>query len=576
MLRHTLFLVGLCGLLGSTGAAFSQEEHPGWPKVFGHALGHPSVADLDGDGTLEVIFAVPGGNGFEAAVHAYHHDGRSVEGWPYEFPDGHTSQQPRIGDVDGDGQPEVVIKAIDLYYVLSHEGSLQDGWPQDVVGVAPNTDFHGLGDLDGDGDLEILIMASTPHELHAFHGDGEPVDGWPIDIAPDFDWDEIYFAELAIGDLDFDGRAEVVPGAYAYNEQTQFITTPITVYNGDGTIRDGWPVTIDQSLTHQALLYPAIADLDGDHECEIIGSSLSTNFFFRSDGRWFQPPEAHFGLPRPNVAADIDGDGDLEMIAPKTTLRIYDMDDGLVAETDPTTYRYFEGVTAGDVDGDGIAEIAAWSLNYLENGSLEPRYALHLYDAELNDLPGWPLEGYAIGEFWNTLLADLDADGDLELIFKAKDDNQYEDDQIHILDLEKTGDGPVRVEWQAMGHDATHGHFYDSWRVPRQVLVRGDGDLDASVDIADAVSLLNYLFLEGETDCPVAFDLDLDGELGLEDAVALLDFLFLEGPPPPMPFPECGFKPPRELLHCLDFECPPEKPPAAPGHSLGEPPTRRP
>lgn len=68
--------------------------------------------------------------------------------------------------------------------------------------------------------------------------------------------------------------------------------------------------------------------------------------------------------------------------------------------------------------------------------------------------------------------------------------------------------------------------------------LRGDSNDDGSVDIADAVLILLYLF-QGVLVPPnaAALDANADGEVNVSDAVYLLDYLFRGGDPPPAPFP---------------------------------------
>ncbi len=63
-----------------------------------------------------------------------------------------------------------------------------------------------------------------------------------------------------------------------------------------------------------------------------------------------------------------------------------------------------------------------------------------------------------------------------------------------------------------LGHDSTQGSYYHTGIVPPQVFIRGDGNREDSVDVADAVALLLHRFEVPETDCPAAFDFDADDE----------------------------------------------------------------
>ncbi len=80
--------------------------------------------------------------------------------------------------------------------------------------------------------------------------------------------------------------------------------------------------------------------------------------------------------------------------------------------------------------------------------------------------------------------------------------------------------------------------------VPPITFIRGDANGDRSLDIADAVTIILYLFNKGAT--PICLDaLDADDALSIEitDAIYVLSLLFLGGPAPPAPFPDPGTDP---------------------------------
>src|SRR5262245_31769897 len=79
--------------------------------------------------------------------------------------------------------------------------------------------------------------------------------------------------------------------------------------------------------------------------------------------------------------------------------------------------------------------------------------------------------------------------------------------------------------------------------------IRGDVDENGPVDIADAIGILNDLFLGiGNANCIEAKEADDNGGLNITDAIFLLRYLFEGGREPPPPFPDCG----------EDFEGPPK------------------
>lgn len=86
------------------------------------------------------------------------------------------------------------------------------------------------------------------------------------------------------------------------------------------------------------------------------------------------------------------------------------------------------------------------------------------------------------------------------------------------------------------------------------LFIRGDSNNDGIFDVADAVFMLNYLFLDSvEPPCPDAADADNDGLLNITDPVFMVLYIFGLGVAPPYPFPSCGLEtyPDVDFLDCL-------------------------
>ena len=84
-----------------------------------------------------------------------------------------------------------------------------------------------------------------------------------------------------------------------------------------------------------------------------------------------------------------------------------------------------------------------------------------------------------------------------------------------------------------------------------EAFVRGDCNGIGNIDLADAITLLNYLFNEAERpSCADACDVNDDGGLNMADPVYLLIGLFEGGPPPWAPWPMCGVDPTGDSLGC--------------------------
>lgn len=87
--------------------------------------------------------------------------------------------------------------------------------------------------------------------------------------------------------------------------------------------------------------------------------------------------------------------------------------------------------------------------------------------------------------------------------------------------------------------------------IPSAPFVRGDANFDMRVDIADAVTILNYVngFI-GEPPCLSALDVNDDSVLDAADAIYELSYLFSFGPVIPAPFPTIGLDPTPDEIPC--------------------------
>ena len=84
--------------------------------------------------------------------------------------------------------------------------------------------------------------------------------------------------------------------------------------------------------------------------------------------------------------------------------------------------------------------------------------------------------------------------------------------------------------------------------------VRGDVNDDGNVNIADAISILSYLFAGAEPpSCVKSADTNDDSQVNIADAIFVLGYLFGGGPDPAAPFGECGTDPTEDALTCDSF-----------------------
>lgn len=228
------------------------------------------------------------------------------------------------------------------------------------------------------------------------------------------------------GDIYLQLSAEYQSGA-VYNDEVLVVV--------DKLIRDGWPVTLNETLT---LKSPMIADLDGDGANEVIyGASV-----FEADGTlrpgWDNSPG--LGRSNPAVVDAVNQDGKLEVIAALFTRYVTPDTNapncgGPVIHCYPHTgkgspYWSFapqnpfgadvcanvgvpSTISAGDLDGDGKLEVV-FSVNYL--GLSPPQTTVFVLEAATGVLKASrSIVGYSVSSI---ALANLDAalDAPLELV----------------------------------------------------------------------------------------------------------------------------------------------------------------
>lgn len=82
---------------------------------------------------------------------------------------------------------------------------------------------------------------------------------------------------------------------------------------------------------------------------------------------------------------------------------------------------------------------------------------------------------------------------------------------------------------------------------------RGNANGDTGIDLADALYVMNWLFVSGDIpSCMDSADVNDDGGLDISDAIYLLNYLFVSGPIPGAPGPfNCGLDPSEDSLDCV-------------------------
>jgi len=444
------------------GGCFSSWCETGW-------YASPAVADLDGNGTPEVIasaYSIVALDGATGALRWRVQSGHDRSEDPATVDNvGRTWPGIIIADVDGNGSHEIVTAhGGGVVAVYNAEGYFIDGWPQTIT----SNEVRGVSayDLDGDGSLEIIATGALGSKTNAWvlEHTGATRPGWP-QLANDsgYAWG-VYNANAAIADLDADGAGEIVIpsdvhyiAAYAANG----VQMPANaIYGNKAWGKVG--VHVDHAVDLRGFANcgsehrpnfansPAtIADVDGDGVLETIvvgnvyncGTDPYTDlyempFIFNRDRtRWsgsgfdwtaIPVPDSQAAplsedynviessLPNP-VAADLDGDGKLEILYPSYDGRVhaYWLDKSehgnwpyAVYQASEGFYRFASEPTVADLDNNGQAEVIFAS--WVQKGASRAQGApgkLHILDDQGNVLHEVDLPA-AFGTMdWNGALA---------------------------------------------------------------------------------------------------------------------------------------------------------------------------
>lgn len=453
--RHSVLYVyrGGGSLLWKTAwasGASSTPEHGSvrmWPPA--------AVGDLDGDGDTEIaVSAHPDEAGYNVAV--YDHTGELLPGWPRAFGDAEV-RGIAAADVDGDGQQEILVnKQADgpCTNVFELDGTTAAGWPRVGECSAPEGDcidyggFNqniGAGDLDGDGLLDV-ISTYDAIGFGVFSGDATPfeahqdfADGWITGVEAYHDltlsmqgWgngdrSEFTYSPPVVADVDADGDNELIlAGDHEHTESTSNQGISVWVLNHDLTRPPGWERPKDSGAP---LGY------------ESLGTNIVPTY------------------PAPSVA-DLDGDDGLEILVPAY--------DGLLYAYHPDgeafwTYRFggadpYVGASEAlivDLNGDGSPEILFTTFSEGEPGAPATPAHIVILDAGGNELFKVTLAHR--GSMAAPSVADLDGDGDLELVISLKDSLGGGEGGVQIWSLPGSSDNCVlwptgRGNWLRQGY----------------------------------------------------------------------------------------------------------------------------
>jgi hypothetical protein len=278
---------------------------------------------------------------------------------------------------------------------------------QQAVPVRAQPSFLHVGDIDGDGDLDLLTANISDNTISVRLNDGRGVFSGNEGIV--LGADEL--SQMAVGDIDGDGDPDLLTAGGK--------STIARIWRNDGTghFTQAWGVDMGSSDTS-----PAFGDVDGDGDLDALFADWAgrgaVNVRF-NDGHGVFGGGSRVAVgsyPSAPALGDIDGDGDLDLltanyggIRQSVSVRLNNGQGTFGGTLDVTAGTYSKEVLLGDVDGDGDLDLLA-------------RDDSHTAYLRLNDRHGtfWQRRAVYLGCLVEDIaLNDVDGDGDLDLVGSA-------------------------------------------------------------------------------------------------------------------------------------------------------------
>ncbi|MCX7045660.1 MAG: FG-GAP-like repeat-containing protein [Candidatus Sumerlaeota bacterium] len=329
----------------------------------GSSYGLQDVADLDGDGRLDII-----------AIHSY----GELSWWRNEGI-GAWSLMPQIvffpssaaviaADMNSDGITDLAVydsgANTDSVYWLQNLDGTGTNWTSHPIAAAPAY-LQAVGDFNHDGAMDAVVSSGS-YLLYLYLNSDKNGTSWTEITAsglPDL------LMNIAVGDIDGDGSLDIV--ATTQNSVFQNIFW-LDNSAGDGTI---WTLHSAPGVS----MYPksvTAADLDGDGDLDILvvdgGGNIVWDENTNGDGSaWIQHGLGSGGVQWAG-AADMDKDGDLDILSVNPTAGIswspnasihrsakFQASDRKDITNQFELYNGINVMDVGDINGNGLADVVA-------------------------------------------------------------------------------------------------------------------------------------------------------------------------------------------------------------------------
>lgn len=247
-------------------------ENPGWEAhkiaVFPSFVKDFDLEDLNGDGKLDVV----GTTHHSRRLFVYRQDNPDSWSKATEVYVEHLHEGQHVGDVDGDGDLDVVSTA---FWFKNPGGDMTGVWSVKSIDPYWNSDdgydwIHNstkifCADIDGDQRDEVFISCSEKFRTRVAWYDLDP------DCGDQWVKHEIgtnaFAHTLQVGDMDNDGDLDVLSGNNG--DQGYPEASPVILFlQGEG--ESGGPIWQEQILTMEGAYNSYIGDVEGDGDLDFF------------------------------------------------------------------------------------------------------------------------------------------------------------------------------------------------------------------------------------------------------------------------------------------------------------------
>ncbi len=357
-------------------------------------------ADLDLDGEQEVII----GNYASNTLEVYSADGDLTPLWSRDVT-ADVKTEAVVTNLDADEELEVLVGSMDgKVYAYHHDGTPVSGWPVDVTGAGYRILARpAVANIDGDADMEIIVAAANGRLYVLEHTGAAKWDASIGAVAEVFD-NQLINSAPVVADIDENGTLEIVVGGY---------DGQLYVLDTDGNT--AWLFETEDPI----LVQPLVADIDPTSPGkEIVFASADSSegyprtylYMLAADGTFKWRTFASWtGVESSPIAGDVDDNGDLEILMGTNDgeLRIWNHDGSdYIWNGGSVSAPIIDSPTMGDIDGDGDTEVVAAS----DDGNI------YAWEANGDLVVNWPHEA-GIAVKGTPLLLNVDEDPALEAIY---------------------------------------------------------------------------------------------------------------------------------------------------------------